>query len=103
MLAGVDIDFPARLRWKNPDTSGRGPSGVVLEYWGATVDQVADSLADQLKKAGFRKVASRSDVASRSMDFIKTGQPMLSIMVDGSVRRKEMRVPQAEGVIYVHW
>lgn len=103
MLTGVNIDFPARLRWKNPDTSGRGPSGVVLEYWGATVDHVADSLADQLKKAGFRETASRSDMAGRSTDFIKAGRPMLTIMVEGSARRKEMRAPQAEGVIYVHW
>lgn len=102
MLNGYVPAFPYHLRsYKNID-SMQGPSGIVIEFWGKTQDEIAASIENDLLAVGFKLVNRGPSGDALRMDFEKQGYPLLSVNV-GPLGSLKPHSKDAAGIAYFRW
>lgn len=102
MLDGYVPAFPYHVRSQKNIDSMQGPSGIVIEFWGVTRDEVAVSMKNDLTAGGFELIRREPSGDALRMDFQKQGYPLLSVNV-GPLGSLKPQTKYANGIAYFRW
>lgn len=102
ILGGYVPDFLYHMRSARDIESLHGPSSVVLEFWGATDDEVADRITVSLAKLDYSLKLRTSSFGTIEMRFSKKGRPRLSVNV-GPLAKLKPQSPNPSGLVYMRW